>query len=88
MSNVEHLPTPKSRAQRRAEASAKARGEIVPVVLRRRQVVAFGYIGSEAALDRARKDPDFPKAIRIGPNSIGFRKADLDAWLATRETVS
>lgn len=79
-----------SRSQeRRAAALAQEKSRVVPVVLRRRQVVAYGYIGSEAALDRARKeDPSFPKAIRLGPHAIGFRKADLDAWLTTRELVS
>jgi predicted DNA-binding transcriptional regulator AlpA len=25
-----------------------------------------------------------PKPVRLGPNRVGFRKGDVDAWLASR----
>ena len=31
-------------------------------------------------------DPDFPRPIRLGPNSVGFRRADLSAWLEKRSS--
>ena len=37
------------------------------------------------ALWRRRKDPDFPKAIRLGPNSSGFLRTDLMAWLESQK---
>ena len=32
-------------------------------------------------------DSDFPKAIRIGPNSIGYFEDEIDAWLECRPRV-
>lgn len=55
------------------------------VLLRPREVVELGYAPSEVSLWRMRKRDDFPKAIRLGPNSIAFRRADLDAWLAAQQ---
>ena len=37
---------------------------------------------------RMRKRDDFPKPIRLGPNTIAFRKADLDAWLASQPALA
>lgn len=30
----------------------------------------------------------FPAPVQLGPNSIGWREADIDAWLNLRPTVS
>lgn len=29
-------------------------------------------------------DPSFPKPIRLGAHSIGWRESELDAWIASR----
>ena len=34
----------------------------------------YRYIGSEG----------FPAAVRLGPNCVGWRRDDVDAWLASR----
>ena len=31
-----------------------------------------------------RTDPDFPKKIRFSPRCVGWRKCDLDAYLAKK----
>ena len=31
--------------------------------------------------------PRFPKPIKLGPNSIGWRESDVQEWLETREKV-
>ena len=35
------------------------------------------------------RDPEtgFPAAVRLGPNTVRFRRAEVDAWLAARPTV-
>ncbi len=35
-------------------------------------------------LDRIRKSGDFPLPVRLGPQRIGWRQSDLDAWIASR----
>jgi predicted DNA-binding transcriptional regulator AlpA len=37
---------------------------------------------------RLRKRGDFAPAISLGGSAIGFRKVDLDAWLAARPEVT
>ncbi len=58
------------------------------VLLRPRQVIELGYAPSEVSLWRMRKRGDFPAPIRLGPNSIAFRKSDLDAWLTSRPALA
>ena len=29
----------------------------------------------------------FPKPVKIGPRAVGWRKSDVDAWLASRESA-
>ena len=55
------------------------------VLLRPSEVVSLGYAGSKVSLWRLVKAGDFPKPIRMGPRAVGYRRADLDAWLASRE---
>jgi len=50
------------------------------IVLRpKKQCEKLGY--SLATLHRRGKDPDFPKAIKLGPNSTGRFEDELDAYL-------
>ena len=30
---------------------------------------------------------NFPKPVRLGPNSIGFVRSDVEAWLAKRQAA-
>jgi predicted DNA-binding transcriptional regulator AlpA len=30
---------------------------------------------------------NFPKPVRLGPNSIGFIRSDVEAWLAKRQAA-
>lgn len=58
-----------------------------PAVLRKRAVCALLGV-SLAHLDRLRQRGEFPPAIRLGEQAIGFRRIDIDAWLAARPTVT
>lgn len=40
---------------------------------------------SIATIDRYRRSGDFPTAVRLGPNSVGFLRQDLETWLASRK---
>lgn len=32
-------------------------------------------------------DPSFPKPIRLGARSIGWRESEIDAWIASRDAA-
>lgn len=58
-----------------------------PAVLRKRAVCALlGF--SAAHLDRLRQRGEFPPAIRLGEQAIGWTRQSIDAWLAARPTVT
>jgi predicted DNA-binding transcriptional regulator AlpA len=60
---------------------------LTALVLRKRSVCALLGI-SLAHLDRQRKSGDFPAAIRLGEQAIGWTRDSIDAWLAARPTVT
>ena len=46
------------------------------------------YVGlSLTTIGRLRRRGDFPAAIKLTEQSIGWRVADLDQWLKERETA-
>jgi prophage regulatory protein len=53
-----------------------------PVILRVSEVIKRGYATSRTSLWRAVKAGRFPAPVQLGPHAIGYRKAELDAWLA------
>lgn len=53
------------------------------MVLRRKQVAALLNI-SLATLWRWGQAGGFPRPVQLGPRCVGFRKADIDAWIANR----
>ena len=57
-----------------------------PLILRLRDVVRLTAISrSRIYVFMAREDDPFLKPIRLGPNSVGWRKAEVEAWLDSRE---
>jgi predicted DNA-binding transcriptional regulator AlpA len=82
MTEVIDMQTAQKAPRRRAAAPIPLDQK---VILRPRQVVELGYVASVVTLWRLRKEPGFPPTIRLGANSIGFKKVDLDAWVASRE---
>jgi len=61
----------------------KARVVFPTAILSARDVAAFLGIGM-STLSRWRQDPTFPAAIELGPRRVGWRREDLDAWIASR----
>jgi prophage regulatory protein len=53
-------------------------------VVRRTQVPALLGL-SIATIDRLRREGNFPPAIRLGPQSVGFFLGELEAWLISRQ---
>lgn len=50
-------------------------------IVRLPEVIAVTGL-SRATIYRKMKAGTFPKRYKIGTNAIGWRRADLDAWLA------
>ena len=57
-------------------------------IIRRTEVPKILGI-SLAQFDRIRsaKDTDFPPAVRLGPQSVGYRVKDIEAWIERRTQV-
>jgi predicted DNA-binding transcriptional regulator AlpA len=46
---------------------------------------AARYLGiSESTLNKTRLTGDGPPFVKVTPRAVAYRKADLDAWLASR----
>lgn len=44
------------------------------------------YVGaSKTTFWRMEQQPDFPKKIRLSERTVGYRIADLNAWLESRQ---
>lgn len=56
-------------------------------IMRRRELPAYMKL-SLPTIDRLRVAGDFPKAIRLGVQAVGYFKTDIDAWLANRPLTS
>jgi len=55
-------------------------------LLRYRDLVASGIVNNRMTLRRwmDRKDDPFPQAIQLSENSIAWRAADVENWIARR----
>lgn len=52
-----------------------------------RNKAAADYLGSISlvTLWRLSHTEDFPRKIKLSTRAVGYRKSELDAWLATRQ---
>jgi prophage regulatory protein len=50
-------------------------------ILRKPRVLAIAGIG-HTTLYKAIKDGTFPAPLKLGIRAVGWRKSDIDAWLA------
>lgn len=66
----------------------KIKPEVDPrkkVILRPKDLIVLGYFTDEAAYLRGRKAPDFPAAIQLGKNSIGYWHEEVDVCMEARK---
>lgn len=54
-----------------------------PETLRTNDVLARLNV-SRSSLHRRRQNGTFPKPFQLGKHAVGWRRADIDAWLADR----
>lgn len=55
-------------------------------ILRKHEVLDVTGI-SAATVYRWIKDGLFPRPVKLGPNSVGWREADVLSWLESREPI-
>ena len=55
-------------------------------ILRLPDVVRMtGISRSRIYVYMSRKADPFPRSIRLGPNMVGWRKSEVEAWLSARQ---
>jgi prophage regulatory protein len=54
-------------------------------ILRKPRVLAIIGIGN-TSLYAAIKRGDFPAPVKLGARAVGWRRSDIENWLASRET--
>jgi prophage regulatory protein len=54
-------------------------------ILRKPRVLAIVGLGN-TSLYEAIKRGEFPAPVKLGVRAVGWRRSDLEAWLASRET--
>ena len=54
-------------------------------ILRKPRVLAIIGIGN-TSLYAAIKRGDFPAPVKLGVRAVGWRRSDIENWLASRET--
>mgnify|MGYP001597473537 FL=1 len=54
-------------------------------ILRKPRVLALIGIGN-TSLYAAIKRGDFPAPVKLGVRAVGWRRSDIETWLASRET--
>ena len=57
---------------------------VTPDPIMRPKQVADELGITRATLSRWRDAGRFPDALQLGPNSVGWRRSDIDAWLNSR----
>ena len=58
-----------------------------PAILRRPQVQRRTGL-SRSTLYQYMKDGEFPKAIALGPRSVGWLESDISDWISERVRIS
>ena len=57
---------------------------IQPVFFRVPDVAAFLNIGRSTIYKYQAEDPSFPKAVQLGQKAVGWRRAEIEEWAASR----
>jgi prophage regulatory protein len=57
---------------------------ITPALLRPNEAAAYLGISRRQLYNVQSENPDFPPKIKLTSKCVGFRRADLDAWIASK----
>ena len=59
---------------------------MVSPILRRPDVEAVTGL-SRSTIYKWMDEGSFPKPVKLGPRAVGWREADINEWLETRDTA-
>ena len=59
---------------------------MVSPILRRPDVEAVTGL-SRSTIYKWMNEGSFPKPVKLGPRAVGWREADINEWLETRDTA-
>ena len=59
---------------------------MVSPILRRPDVEAVTGL-SRSTIYKWMNEGSFPKPVKLGPRAVGWREADINYWLETRDTA-
>ena len=59
---------------------------MVSPILRRPDVQAVTGL-SRSTIYKWMNEGSFPKPVKLGPRAVGWREADINDWLETRDTA-
>lgn len=68
------------------EQTGEAKRELEPL-LRRKDVLALAGGVTTPCLYQWMREGRFPRPVRIGKKAVAWRRSDIVAWQASRETV-
>jgi len=59
--------------------------QLAKEILRLKEAAFYLGVSTVTLWRLGESDPRFPSKIRMSPRCVGYRKSDLDAWLAGQE---
>lgn len=57
-------------------------------LLRRQEVEHLTGLSRSSIYERIRSDPDWPKPVRLGANSVAWLESEIHAWIARQVAAS
>ena len=57
-------------------------------LLRRQEVELLSGLSRSSIYERIRSDPDWPKPVRLGANSVAWLESEIHAWIARQVAAS
>ena len=76
-------PRPKTPQHRDRHPEPGPRAAITPEIYRLPEVVAICGISRSTIYEMIRRD-EFPRPVQLGARAVGWRRSDIEAWLASR----
>ena len=58
-----------------------------PIILRLPDLMEYLSLGRSAIYGLLNDDPEFPARIRLSKRAVGWRRTDIDEWVATRPPI-
>ena len=77
--NPDARPAPESKDEPKRSAS--------PAFMLRADVIEFTTL-SKSVLRRLMMRDEFPKPVKLSPNRVAWRRAEVEEWVNSRERVS